>query len=158
MSSLTGNHTMNLFYLLKENFKNLIFNLLITGTSFENLSYLSSCSLSQSWRFRRIRSNVLRYTESVFAYTKVSGVSSQYILRSRSLWHPLSSSMLENKRIFSLVISKLMPAFCLWLYRTWCSLKSYQLIHHQRIIWGVWEESLYCLACNINIKICSLHI
>ena len=28
MSSLTGNHTMNLFYLLKKNFKNLLLDLL----------------------------------------------------------------------------------------------------------------------------------
>ena len=35
---------MDLLYLLKENFKNLLFDLLITGRSFENLSYLSSCS------------------------------------------------------------------------------------------------------------------
>ena len=47
MSSLTGNHTIDLFYLLKENFKNLLFGLLITGRGFENLSYLSSCSFSQ---------------------------------------------------------------------------------------------------------------
>ena len=36
---------MDLLYLLKENFKNLLFDLLIIGRSFENLSYLSSCSL-----------------------------------------------------------------------------------------------------------------
>ena len=36
--------------------------------------------------------------------------------RSGSLWHPLSSSILKNKPIFSLVISKLMPAFSKWLY------------------------------------------
>ena len=30
---------MDLFYLLKENFKNLLFDLLIMGRSFENLSY-----------------------------------------------------------------------------------------------------------------------
>ena len=70
---------MGLLYLQKENFKNLLFNLLITGTSFENLSYLSSCSLSQRWKFWRIRSNVLRDIESDFAYTKVSGAASQYI-------------------------------------------------------------------------------
>ena len=39
MSSLIGNHMMDLLYLLKENFKNLLFDLLITGRSFENLSY-----------------------------------------------------------------------------------------------------------------------
>ena len=117
MSSLTGNYTMDFFYLLKENFKNLLFDLLITGRSFENLSYLWSCPLSQWWRFRRIRSNVLRNIESGLAYTKVSRVASQYILRSGSFWHSLSSSMLKNKQIFSLVISKLMSVFSLWLYK-----------------------------------------
>ena len=106
MNFLTGNYTIDLFYLLKENFKNLLSDLLITERSFENLSYLSNCSLSQRWRFRRIRSNVLRGIESNLAYKKVSG----------SLWHPLSSSMLKNERIFLLVISKLMSAFSVWLY------------------------------------------
>ena len=108
MSSLTGNHTMDLLYLLKDNIKNLLFHLLIIGRSFKNLS---SCSLSQRWRFWRIRSNVLRAIESDLAYTKVSGVASQYILWSGSLWYPVRSSMLKNKRIFSLVILALMPAF-----------------------------------------------
>ena len=108
MSSLTGNHTMDLLYLLKDNIKNLLFHLLIIGRSFKNLS---SCSLSQRWRFWRIRSNVLRAIESDLAYTKVSGVASQYILWSGSLWYPVRSSMLKSKRIFSLVISKLMPVF-----------------------------------------------
>ena len=111
MSSLTGNHTMDLLYLLKENSKNLLFGLLIIGKSFENLSYLSSCSLSRTWRFWRIRSNVLRGIESGLAYTKESGVASYYILWSGSVWYPVRSSTLKNKRIFSLVISKLMPAF-----------------------------------------------
>ena len=52
MNSVTGNHLSDLFYLLKENFKNLLFDSLIMGRSFEKLSYLSSCSLSQRWRFR----------------------------------------------------------------------------------------------------------
>ena len=43
MSSVTGNHTINLFYLLKEYFKNLLFDLLITGRRFKNLCYLSNC-------------------------------------------------------------------------------------------------------------------
>ena len=47
MSSLTGNHTMDLFYLLKENSKNLLLDLLIPGKSFNKLSYLSSCLLLQ---------------------------------------------------------------------------------------------------------------
>ena len=111
-SSVTWNHTMDWFYLLKENFKNLLFDSLITRRSFKNLSYLSSCSFSQRWRFRRIRSNVLLGIESNFAYTEVSGFVSQYILRSGSLQDP-SSSTLKNNQIFSLLISKLMSAFSL---------------------------------------------
>ena len=86
--------TMDLLYLLKENFKNILFDLLITGRSFENLPYLWSCLLSQRWRSWRIRSNVLRGVESDLAYTKVSGFAFQYMW-SGSLWHPLSSSMLK---------------------------------------------------------------
>ena len=47
----------------------------------------------------------------LLACTKVSGVFSQYVLRSKSLWYPLSSSMLKNMQFFSLIISKF-----LWLY------------------------------------------
>ena len=86
MSYSTVNHTMDLFYLLKEGFKNLLFDLLITGRSFEDLSYLSSCSQSQRGRIQRIRSNVIPVIESDIAYTEVSGAASQYILRSRSIW------------------------------------------------------------------------
>ena len=102
---------MYLLYLLKENFKKLLFDLLITGKSSENSFYLSSCSLSQRWTFWRIRPNVLQGIEEAFAYTKVSRVVSQYILWSGGLCCPVKNSMLKNKRIFSLVISKLMPAF-----------------------------------------------
>ena len=111
MRSLTENHAMVLLYLLKENFKNILFNLLITGRIFKNLSYLWSRLLSQRWRFWRICSNVWPGIESDLAYTKVSLVASQYILWSGSLWYPVRSSMLKNKQFFSLVISKLMPAF-----------------------------------------------
>ena len=38
MSSLTGNYTMVLLYLLKKNFKNLLFLLINIRRSFENLS------------------------------------------------------------------------------------------------------------------------
>ena len=62
-SSVTGYRMMDLFYLLKGNFKNLLFDSLIMQTSFENLFYLSSCSLSQRWKFQRIRSSVLRGIE-----------------------------------------------------------------------------------------------
>ena len=111
MSSLPGNHTIDSLYLLKENFKNLLFDFLITGRSFKSLSYLSSCSLWQRWRFWRILSNVLRDIESDLPYTKVSGVTSQYILWSGSLWYPVRSSTLKNRRIFWLVISRSMPDF-----------------------------------------------
>ena len=47
---------------------------------------------------------------SDLAYTKVSEVASQYILWSGSLWYPLRKSMLKNNRVFSSVISKLIPA------------------------------------------------
>ena len=66
-------------YLLKENFKNLLSDFLITERSFQNLLYLSSCSLSQRWRFWRILSNVLRGMESDLAYTKVLGAFSQHV-------------------------------------------------------------------------------
>ena len=62
---------MDLFYLLKKNFKNLLFDSLITGIGFENLCYVSSCSLPERWRFGRICSNVLPGIQSDFAYTKV---------------------------------------------------------------------------------------
>ena len=47
-----------------------------------------------------MRSNILRDIEWDLFYTKVLGVVSQYVLRSGSLWDPLNSSMLNNKRIF----------------------------------------------------------
>ena len=47
MSSVAENHAIYLFYLLEEKFKNLLLDSLVTGRNFENLSYLSSCSLSQ---------------------------------------------------------------------------------------------------------------
>ena len=54
---------------------------------------------------------LLIQTLTDLAYTKVSGVASQYILWSGSLCYPVGiSSMLKNKRIFSLAISKLIPA------------------------------------------------
>ena len=115
MSSMTWDHAMDLLQLLKKNFKNLFFGSLMMRRSFQNLSYLSICSLSQ-WRYRRIRSNVLRWLELDLACTKVLRDFSQYILRSGSLWYPVSSSMLKNEQFFSLIISKLISTFSLWLY------------------------------------------
>ena len=40
--------------------------------SFENLSYISSCSLSKRWRFRRIHLNVLRGIHSDIAHSVLS--------------------------------------------------------------------------------------
>ena len=109
VNSLTGDHTINFFYLLKMNFRNLLFDLLITGHIFENLTYLSSCSLSKSLRFQRIN------CKSDLAYIKALGINCQYILWSGSLWHPLNSSIARTKEIVLLITSKLMPAFSLWL-------------------------------------------
>ena len=110
--SVIKNYTVDLLFLLKENFKNLLFDSLIKRRSSENLSYLSSWLLWRRWRFRRICSNVLGGIESNFASTKVLRVFNQYILRSRNLWHSLSSSILKNKQIFPLVISKLSLYVC----------------------------------------------
>ena len=74
MSSVTRKHMMDLLYLLDENFKNLLFDLLITGKIVKNLSYLSSCWFSQRRRFRKICSNVVRDIESDLAYMKILGV------------------------------------------------------------------------------------
>ena len=49
--------------------------------------------------------------ESDITFTKLSGDVSQYILRSRSLWHPLSKSMTKNKRNVSLEIFKTSVSF-----------------------------------------------
>ena len=38
ISCVTGNHTMDLFYLLKENFKSLIYNSLITVKYFDKFA------------------------------------------------------------------------------------------------------------------------
>ena len=75
MSSLTGNHLKHLLHLLKENFKNLLFDFLMTGRSFEILFYLSSCSLSERWKLWRICSNILRGIESDLTFTEVSGAA-----------------------------------------------------------------------------------
>ena len=78
MSSLTGNHTMDLLYLLKENFKNLLFDLLIIGRSFENLSYLSSCSLHKD-------EDSEEYAQTYYEALNQKLIT-QYILWSGSLW------------------------------------------------------------------------
>ena len=104
---------MDLFSSFKENFKNLLsgLNSLITGWSFVSFFYLSSFSLSQRWKFWRICSNVSlwylhgitrhRIKHCLYKGIKVSSPNT------------LSSSMPKN---FSLVISKLLSAFSLWLY------------------------------------------
>ena len=102
MSFVTGNHTMDMFYLLKENFPIGLFN---HEKEFREFVLFIKLFVVTTWRFWTKRSNILRSIESGLASTKVSGIS-QYILWSGSLWHPLNSSMLKNKWIFSLVISE----------------------------------------------------
>ena len=89
--------------------------------------------------FQRIHLNVLRDIGSDLAYTKVSGVVCQFILRSGSLWPPLSISMHKIKPPFSLVISKLMSAFSL-------TVQFGVVNNHITIIREVLEESLYRLT------------
>ena len=48
---------------------------------------------------------------SDFAYTKVLGVASQYILWSRSSYYPLRSIMLKNKRVFFISNFKINTCF-----------------------------------------------
>ena len=52
-----------------------------------------------------------RGIESEITFTKVSGDVSQYIWRSKSLWHPLSSSIPKNKQNVSLEIFKTSVCF-----------------------------------------------
>ena len=52
-----------------------------------------------------------RGIESDITFTKLSGDVSQYILRSGSLWHPLSKSMPKNKRNVPLEIFKTSVCF-----------------------------------------------
>ena len=61
----------------------------------------------------KVAFEALRGIDSELAYAKELRVASQYVLQSESLQHPLSSSMLKNKIIFLLVISKLMSVFSL---------------------------------------------
>ena len=116
----------------------------LTHRSRKRALKICSCSLSQRWRFRRVCSKVLEVIESDLAYTSI-GVVSHYMLRSVSLWQPLRHSMLKNNRIFSLVVLK-KYLFSLHDSTTWCRQQSFKLIHHQRIIPQVTDESLYRLG------------
>ena len=85
MSAVIGNNTFVDGFVLPDERKlyKSLFNSLITGRSFENLSYLSSCSLSQRWRFQRIRSNLLRNIQSDVAHSV-----------------PLKTSFLQGDKLF----------------------------------------------------------
>ena len=112
MSSLTRNHTMDWFWTLKISYWTYQ-----TGRSFENLCYLwiVRCHKDEdSEEYARTYYETLNQTLSTEKYQP--SPPNTFCLRSESSWHRLSSSMLENKRIFSLVISKLMSAFSLRLY------------------------------------------
>ena len=67
----------------------------------------TSCVIHQVVRYHKDEDS----EQSDLGHTKVSGVASQYILWSGSLCYPVRGSMLKNKQIFSLVISKSMPGF-----------------------------------------------
>ena len=97
MSSVAGNHTIDLFCLLKENFKKFLFDLLITGRSLENLSSCFCHKDGDSQEYGRTHSETLN----------------QNLLAQEYRGSPPNSSMLKIKRIFSLVISKPMSAFSL---------------------------------------------
>ena len=101
--SLTENHMMDLLYLLKENFRHLVFNLLITGRASR------ICLIYQVVFYHKDEDSV----EYIWTYYEAldQTLLTQYILWSGSLWYAVRSSMLKNKRIFSLVILKLTPAF-----------------------------------------------
>ena len=109
MSSVIGNHTMDLLYLLKENLKNLIFDLLIRGRSFQNLSYLSSLFVVKKMEIpKNTLERITRYWIRPCLHKSIGG--------RLPIHFTLSSSMLKNKRIFSLVIWKLMSPFSVWPY------------------------------------------
>ena len=115
--------------------------LIITGESFENLSYLSSCLLSPRWKFWRIHSNLLQGIKSDLAYTKAQkyqGLPPETFYGLEAYGIHWAVAFLK-KRAFSLVISKL-KLLSFYDCTTWNSQKSYQLIHHQGIIRQVWEE------------------
>ena len=122
MSVITGNNTLDLFYLLKRNFKNLLFDSLFMQRSFENLQLFVVTKMEIP---KNTLKRIMRHSIRPCLH-KYRGFVSQYMLRSVSLWQPLTNSMLKNKRIFSLVVLKNCT--------TWSRQQSYKLKHCQRII------------------------
>ena len=83
---------MDMLYLLKENFKNLLFYLLIIGTSFKNLSYLSGCSLHKdedSEEYARAYYEALNQT-----------LLHHPFMAWKLMAYPVRSSILENSEFF----------------------------------------------------------
>ena len=115
-SSVIGNHAMDLFYLLKENFKK--FHICLINRKkklWECFLFIKLFVVTKM----EISKNTLTHITSHWIWPCISKsirVCTQYILRSGSLWHPLSSSMLTNKGIFLSLVSKPMTVFSLWLY------------------------------------------
>ena len=83
----------------------------------------------------------LQTWQSDTAFTKILVDVSQYILRSRNLWHPLSSSIPTNKRNVLFEIFK--TSVCFLSMTVQLGVANNQLTHHQRIIQIVREESLH---------------
>ena len=113
MRSVAGNHTMDFFYLLKDNFKKSSY---LTHKSREGASRI--CLIFQVVRCHKDRDSE-EYTLTYYETLNQTFLTQKYWgrlpinLRSGSLLHPLRSSMLTNKQVFSLVISKLMYVFFL---------------------------------------------
>ena len=100
MSSVIENHTFVRWIFsprLKETFKNLFFNSLITGRSFGNLSYLRSCSLSQRSKLWRIRSNV---SQSDITCTKLSGAFLMALSREKFI-QTVNSGYLDYRKFYA---------------------------------------------------------
>ena len=70
MSSLTGNHTVDLFYLLKKNFKNLLLDLLNRKELREFVLFMK-LFVATKVKIRKNTLNLLRNIESDLVYRKI---------------------------------------------------------------------------------------
>ena len=109
--------------------------LLMTQKSFENFLIYQVLHCHEDFE------EYLQTWQSDIAFTKVSVDVCQYILRSRNLWHPLSSSMPKNKRNVLLEIFK--TSVCFLSTTVLLGVANNQIKHHQRTIQKVRQESRY---------------
>ena len=101
---------MDLLYLLKKKFKKLLSDILITGMSFENLSYLSSCLYHKDKYSEEYTRTYYEALNQTLLHKSIGGRLPIHF-KVWKLMVPVRCSMLKNKRIFSLVISRSMPDF-----------------------------------------------